>query len=81
MVGSYNGSSLTLSEIQSPTQTILFFEILGSARSIGASYETDKLSKVDVRHDTGCNFAFVDGHARWMRPPETVIGRTNMWNP
>ena len=81
MIGSYNGSSVSLSEIESPTQTILFFEILGSARALGSSYPTDGLSKVDARHNGGCNFAFVDGHARWMRPLSTTTGSTNMWLP
>ena len=80
MIGSYNGSSLTLSEIASPTQTILLFEIMGSARALGASYPTDGLSKVDARHNTGCNFAFVDGHVKWYRPRDTVTP-LNMWLP
>ena len=81
MIGSYNRSSLPLSEIQSPTQTILLFEILDSARALGASCTTDGLSKVDARHNTGCNFAFVDGYVKWFRPRDTVTGNVNMWKP
>ena len=81
MIGSYNGSSLPLSEIQSPTQTILFFEIMGSARALGASYPTDGLSEVDARRNGGGNFAFLDGHVKWFRPRDTVTGNVNMWKP
>lgn len=81
MVGGYNGSALHQSDLDSPTQTILFFEILGSAKGLGSSYGTDKLTRVDTRHNTGSNFAFADGHARWLRPRETVGGSVNMWLP
>lgn len=81
MVGGYNGSALSQGDIQSPTQTILFFEIMGSAHSLGSSYAANKLTRVDDRHHGGCNFAFVDGHVRWMRPRETAVGTTNLWLP
>jgi prepilin-type N-terminal cleavage/methylation domain-containing protein/prepilin-type processing-associated H-X9-DG protein len=81
MVGGYNGSSLCQDNLQDPTQTILFFEILGTAKALGTRYGTDKLTRVATRHNTGSNFAFVDGHARWMRPRETASGATNMWLP
>lgn len=77
MVGGYNGSALSLGSMDSPTQVILFFEIKGSARQFGSSYPYHGLSRVDVRHNTGSNYAFVDGHARWYRPENT----TNLWVP
>lgn len=81
MVGGYNGSALCQGDIQSPAQTILFFEILGSTRSLGSSYAANKLGRVDDRHNGGCNFAFVDGHVRWMRPRWTATGSANLWLP
>jgi prepilin-type processing-associated H-X9-DG protein len=83
MIGSYmnNGSALSQGAVQSPTQTILFFEIIGSARALGTSYPADGLTKVDARHNTGCNFAFVDEHVKWFRPRDTVTEDVNMWKP
>lgn len=81
MVGGYNGSSLHQSDLDSPTQTILFFEILSTARALGASYGTNKLASVALRHNTGSNYAFADGHARWMRARETASGSRNLWLP
>lgn len=81
MVGGYNGSALCQGDIASPTQTILFLEILGSARALGSSYAANKLTRVDDRHNGGCNFSFVDGHVRWLRPRSTANGSTNLWLP
>jgi len=81
MVGGYNGSALSQCDIASPTRTILFFDLVGSAKALGASYGADRLASVAPRHNTGCNFSFVDGHARWMRPNDTVSGSTNLWLP
>ena len=81
MVGGYNGSALCTSDLQSPAQTILFFEIAGSAHALGSSYGANKLSRIDERHNGGSNYAFVDGHARWLRARTTATGSTNMWLP
>ena len=72
MVGGYNGSALTVAEISSPTDTILFFEIKGSVYQFGASESTATLNRVDVRHNTGSNYSYVDGHATWHRPQDTL---------
>jgi prepilin-type processing-associated H-X9-DG protein/prepilin-type N-terminal cleavage/methylation domain-containing protein len=77
----YNGSALGLESIDSPTQTIMFFEILGSARALGTSYPTDGLTRIDARHNDGCNFSFVDGHVKWYHPRTTCSGDHNMWLP
>jgi prepilin-type N-terminal cleavage/methylation domain-containing protein/prepilin-type processing-associated H-X9-DG protein len=79
-VGGYNGVAMGLDSIDSPTRTILFFEIKGSVRQFGSYYPDHRLSRVDERHNTGCNFAFVDGHAKWYRPHETV-NPSNLWEP
>ena len=80
MVGGYNGSALSQSQIENPTQVILFFEILGSARALGSSYPTHKLTRVDTRHNEGSNFAFVDGHVKWYLPRTTYVSDAdNMW--
>ncbi|MEI6500004.1 MAG: H-X9-DG-CTERM domain-containing protein [Armatimonadota bacterium] len=81
VIGSYNGSSFPPSEIQSPTQAIPVFEIMGSARALGTSYPTDGLSKAAARHNGGCNFACVDGHVKWFRPRDTVTEDVNIWKP
>ena len=80
-VGEYNGSSLRLAQVEQPSQTILFFEVRGKYRTFGASYDADKLERVDrTRHGSGSNYAFLDGHAKWVRPEATVEPR-NLWRP
>jgi prepilin-type processing-associated H-X9-DG protein len=82
MVGGYNGSALSQADLESPSQTILLFESLGSARALGSSYPTHGLSRVDTRHNTGGNFAFADGHVKWFHPRRTYVSDTdNMWLP
>jgi prepilin-type processing-associated H-X9-DG protein len=68
-------------QVRSPTQTILFCEIRGSARALGTSYPTDGLSRVGACHNGGGNFAFVDGHVKWLHPRTTSKGATNIWLP
>ena len=80
LVGAYNGSALALSDIDAPTSAILFFEIKGSVQQFGSSYSLHGLSRVDARHNTGCNFSYVDGHGKWHRPQDTVQPE-NMWEP
>jgi prepilin-type N-terminal cleavage/methylation domain-containing protein/prepilin-type processing-associated H-X9-DG protein len=81
MVGGYKGSAMLQSNMKAPGQTILLFDIVGSARALGSSYGANKLSRVDVRHHGGSNFAFVDGHVRWMRPRATATSDDNLWVP
>lgn len=80
-VGGYQGAALSLGSVQSPTQTIVFFETGGTARYLGCSYPLQGLDYVDVRHHGGTNFSFVDGHARWYRPRDTALPGGNMWSP
>ncbi len=80
-VGGYNASSLRLYEIEDPTRTILFFGLDGRFRSFGADYTADGFERFAVnRHGEGANCAFVDGHAKWLRPEATVAPR-NLWQP
>jgi prepilin-type N-terminal cleavage/methylation domain-containing protein/prepilin-type processing-associated H-X9-DG protein len=80
MIGGYNGSALTLSEIRSPSRTLLYFEISGSLREFGSSYATHGLDRVEPRHHGGSNYAFVDGHARWYLSDQTTTP-DNLWSP
>lgn len=79
MVGGYNNSSLTLAAIASETQTILFMETDSTQRSLGMSYPLHGLSRIAARHNDRCNFTFCDGHAKLMKPRETVEP-TNLWD-
>jgi len=82
MLGGYNNSSMLLAEVPNPTSTILFFEVLGSARALGASYPVHGLSRVDCRHNDGANFSFLDGHVKWYHPRTTCADEANnMWIP
>ncbi|NPV48309.1 MAG: prepilin-type N-terminal cleavage/methylation domain-containing protein [Armatimonadetes bacterium] len=78
MIGGYNGSACHESHISDPSRTILLFEIKGSLRQFGASYTYHGLTRVDVRHNMGSQYSYVDGHARWSRPQDTV-SPCNLW--
>lgn len=78
MLGGYNGSACHEGQISDATRTILFFEIKGSVRGFGSSYGYHGLSRVDIRHNTGSQYSYVDGHARWSRPQDTVSPQ-NLW--
>lgn len=79
MVEGYAGSAVCLGEIETPSEVIIFFEILGSARALGSNYDVHQLSRVDARHNGGCNFSYLDGHAKWLQPRRTVTP-TNCWH-
>ena len=81
LVGGYKGSAMLQSEIENPSQTILLFDIVGAAQALGSNYAVNMLTRVDPRHNGGANFAFVDGHVRWMLPHLTVAGKKNLWLP
>lgn len=82
MLGGYNGSALPLSALESPSRLILFFEIRGSARALGTSVPLYGLDRIEARHHEGANFAFVDGHVKWMRPHATwKDSHDNLWLP
>ena len=86
LVGGYNGNAQLLERVGDPTHTILFFDIRGDARSMGALPQVEGTAKIDARHAGGANFAFVAGNASWHRP-ETTLGtadsmtRKTMWDP
>ena len=80
-VGGYNASSLRLSQVEEPCRTILFFELAGTYRTFGADYDAGGLERYDAqRHNGGANCAFLDGHAKWLRP-EATVEPTNLWKP
>ncbi len=80
LVGGYNNSSLCLSDINSETQTIMFFDVVSHLRRLGTSYPYDGTAAVATRHREGANFVFVDGHAKWFKPAQTVTPK-NLWSP
>ncbi len=45
-----------------------------------AACETPAEICVDPRHNKGLNLAFLDGHARWMKP-ERALGEDVQWSP
>jgi prepilin-type N-terminal cleavage/methylation domain-containing protein len=86
LIGGYNGQSELMGRIEQPAGTILFFDLRGSARSMGSSQRWDGLSKVDARHGAGANFAFVAGNVKWYRPEATLQRRDPdsarcLWDP
>lgn len=82
MVGGYNGAALQVSEVETPTQTLIFFEIASRYAALGASFPLHGTSRVDCRHNGGANFSFLDGHVKWYYPSSTAHeDETNMWVP
>lgn len=78
MVGGYAGSAVCVAEVETPSEVIIFFEVVGAVRALGATYDTHQLTRVEARHNGGCNFSYLDGHAKWYQPRRTVTP-TNQW--
>lgn len=70
-----------LTNVPNHSQTILFFEMDGSVAQMGASYPQHRLSRVAARHDGQAVFGFLDGHAKPLKPEQTVTAGLNMWEP
>lgn len=86
LVGGYSGASLLMDQVDRPAQTVLFFDLRGSVRSTGLDLKANGLSRVDARHGSGANFAYLAGNVKWNRPPETLqprdlTGADNHWEP
>lgn len=85
-VGGYGGASVSLWDLPSPTQTIVFFDLRGSLRTMGGSPRSGGLQFVDCRHARRANFVFVGGNAKRYRPEATVAqvvsaGAHSLWEP
>lgn len=81
-VGGYLGSALRLLDLSDPAGCVLFCE-LNSQRfaTHGVNYEMDGLQRVAVRrHGNGANYAFADGHTKWLLPERTEQPN-NAWHP
>jgi prepilin-type N-terminal cleavage/methylation domain-containing protein len=86
LIGGYNGQSQLMDRIEDQTATILFFDIRGSARSMGANAQVEGVTKVDSRHGDGANFAYVAGNVTWHRAETTLQPRSftsvkSSWEP
>lgn len=81
-VGGYMGSALSLAELREPASCVLFCELNGRRFvTHGVSYDVDGLQRVAVRrHGRGANYAFADGHTKWLLPERTVQPH-NLWYP
>jgi prepilin-type N-terminal cleavage/methylation domain-containing protein len=80
MPGGTTGAALQRQAVSQPAETIIFFEIKGSLRAIGADYDTHGLSRIDNRHGGGANYAFCEGNAKWLRPNQTETP-VDRWHP
>lgn len=70
------GGGRSLAEFEEPATTILFTEVRVGNMELFDWSQTDLGSSptIDKRHLSGCNFAFADGHAKWLK--QTLPG---MW--
>ncbi len=80
MLGGYNNSALRYFQMDEETRTILFFELDDSSSRLGTSITMEGVSAISARHREGSNFTFADGHAKWMKPQDTLHPR-NLWLP
>lgn len=81
-VGGYLGSALRLGDVADPADCVLFCELDGQRYAVhGVSHDLDGLRRVAVRrHGSGANYAFVDGHTKWLLPERTEQP-ANLWYP
>jgi len=70
-----------LTNVSNHSRTILLFEIDSTLAQPGASWVQHRLSRVKARHNELAVFGFVDGHARALKPEQTVGTDLNMWEP
>ena len=71
--------TLPISAIQQPSDTIMFFEIKGSAQAMGMGIYDQGTSRIDFRHGGLGNFAYVDGHVKGMRI--NSVRNWALWDP
>jgi prepilin-type processing-associated H-X9-DG protein len=71
--------TVSIGTVQRPSDTILFFELKGSAASMGSSFYSSDVSRVDARHNDFGNFAFLDGHVKGMRAKD--VRSPVLWDP
>ncbi|MBP8954360.1 MAG: DUF1559 domain-containing protein [Armatimonadetes bacterium] len=75
--------SIPLSAIQSPSETIAGADKnQGNVYIVGVSFagSTAWPYNVDTRHNDGANFAFMDGHAKFMSKGGTWSTSNTMWD-
>lgn len=70
----------SMSSVQRTSDLLIFFDLVSSAKAMGASYYTHRTGRMATRHGGRCNVGFLDGHAKPMLPKETE-GSPNMWIP
>jgi len=65
--------------VQRPADTVLFFELKSTAKAMGSSYYSERISRVDFRHRDLADCAFMDGHVKAKRPAE--LNDARVWDP
>lgn len=69
----------SVSHVKRVSEIILFFEIKGSARAMGASYYSHRVGRIDPRHNDFGNFAFLDGHVKALTL--NAVNNRLVWDP
>jgi prepilin-type N-terminal cleavage/methylation domain-containing protein/prepilin-type processing-associated H-X9-DG protein len=70
----------SMSSLNRTSDLLLFFDMKPSAKAMGSSYVSSRLTRMDTRHGGRCGAAFLDGHAKMMLPDATTKP-VNMWLP
>ncbi|MHB8996114.1 MAG: H-X9-DG-CTERM domain-containing protein [Armatimonadota bacterium] len=60
--------SCSLGTVDQPSQTAMMCDVAGS---VSAAFVIAIAE--DPRHNDGCNYVYVDGHAKWDRPERVWI--------
>lgn len=69
-----------MSGVNTPSETLIFFDLKQSAAAMGSSYYQSGLSRLDARHGDLCGVVFLDGHAKALKPKVTEKPK-NLWLP
>ncbi len=64
--------SRVMKKLKSPANTVMLFDSMPGANNFGGP------DSPVYRHSEGCNFAFADGHVKWMR---REAARARGWKP
>jgi len=86
LIGGYNGCSLQLYNMEQPENTILFFDLCSSNRTMGGTPRTGDLKFLEKRHQGHVSIAFAAGNAKSMLPQDTlkatsIMQDKNYWQP